>query len=123
MELTEDNNTVTFRECEERSSLITGTSLLGYIDVSYSTLVELFGDPFTGDDVDGYKTDAEWHVEINSPDGDHVGFVSIYNYKDGKNYLGADGLNVSDMRDWHVGGRSAMDKILLEEYIRAVPAV
>jgi hypothetical protein len=121
MELTEDNDTVTFRTAEERSSLITGTSLIGCVNVSYATLVELFGDPFTGDDVDGYKTDAEWHINIESGEDGDIGFVSIYNYKDGKNYLGADGLNVSDITDWHIGGRAEIHKILLEDYIRSVP--
>jgi len=120
MELTEYTDTITFRAAEERSSRVTGTSLLGYVNVSYATLVELFGDPFTGDDVDGYKTDAEWHVEIDKGNKD-TGFVAIYNYKDGKNYLGADGLNVADITDWHVGGRTKLDMILLEDYIRSVP--
>ena len=120
MELTEYTDTITFKAAEERSRRVTGTSLLGYVNVSYATLVELFGDPFTGDDVDGYKTDAEWHVEIDKGNKD-TGFVAIYNYKDGKNYLGADGLNVADITDWHVGGRTKLDMILLEDYIRSVP--
>ena len=105
MELTEDTDTTTFRENEERSSRVTGTSLLGYVNVSYATLVELFGEPFTGDDVDGYKTDAEWHIDIDR----------------GKNYLGADGLNVADITDWHVGGRTKLEMFLLEDYIKSVP--
>ena len=120
MELTEDTDTITFKENEERSNRVSGTSLLGSVNVSYDTLVELFGEPFTGDDVDGYKTDAEWHIDIDRGYED-TGFVAIYNYKDGKNYLGADGLNVADITDWHVGGRTKLEMFLLEDYIKSVP--
>lgn len=76
----------------------TGTCLQGYIDVSYDDLVTKFGAPFAGD---GYKTDAEWIIEFDT------GFIAtIYNYKDGVNYMGNDGLPVTQIRDWHVGGES-----------------
>lgn len=72
------------------------TWLQGYIDISYAELVEAFGPPHhTGDE---YKTDAEW--ELQTPDG----LATLYNYKDGKNYNGEEGLAVEDIRDWHIGG-------------------
>jgi hypothetical protein len=73
-----------------------GTSLQGYVTVSYDDLVEAFGKP---DSVgDGYKTDAEWNLEIDDT------IVTIYNYKNGRNYNGAQGLAVDQITDWHVGG-------------------
>jgi hypothetical protein len=75
-----------------------GTSLVDYIEASYELLVETFGEP--NDVGDGYKIDAEWL--IFTPDG----VATMYNYKDGKNYNGDDGMEVKDITDWHIGGRS-----------------
>ena len=72
-----------------------GTSLLTEMDVSYQKLVALFGKP---DCFDNYKTDAEWIVEFDG----HL--LTIYNYKDGKNYNGTKGLATEDITDWHIGG-------------------
>tara|TARA_B100000676_G_C17644993_1_gene613532 strand:- start:152 stop:526 length:375 start_codon:yes stop_codon:yes gene_type:complete len=100
----------------EGSRLANGTSLTGYIDIGYSALVELFGDPFEGD---GYKVDAEWNVEFVDEYDTTLGFVTIYNYKDGKNYLAANGLNVEDIRDWHIGSKSNSDLYMLEDFLDA----
>ena len=32
--------------------------------------------------------------------------ANIYNWKDGKNYLGPDGLEPENIHEWHVGGHS-----------------
>ena len=74
-----------------------GGSLQGYVDASYATLVEVFGEPHS--DGDGYKVDAEWDLMFEN--GTHA---RIYNYKDGTNYNGSDGNAVEDITDWHVGG-------------------
>jgi len=75
-----------------------GTCLQGCVDVSYQRLVEVFGRPnYPGDP---YKMDAGWL--IYSPDG----VATIYNYKDGKQYLGAEGQNVADITDWHIGAHT-----------------
>ncbi len=86
--------------------------LNGELDISYAKLVELLGEPNAG--TDGYKTDAEWSIEF-----DGVPF-SIYNYKDGKNYLGSDGLDVEDIRDWHIGGSN---KEKAAEFIKLASSV
>jgi hypothetical protein len=72
------------------------TCLQGEVDASYQELCDLFGAPTGGD---GYKVDAEWYVKFD--DGT---IATIYNWKNGKNYEGENGLNVEDIRDWHVGG-------------------
>ena len=82
----------------EKPFFQTRTHLVGEINVSYDELVKTFGLP--NEEGDDYKTDAEW--SIFTPDG----VATIYNYKDGKNYLGKEGLNVKDIRDWHIGGQS-----------------
>jgi hypothetical protein len=73
-----------------------GTSLQGYVSVSYHELLTKFGEP-TGSD--GFKSDAEW--EILFDDGK---VATIYNWKDGKNYNGSRGLRVERITDWHIGG-------------------
>ena len=75
---------------------INGTSLSGYVSEDYNTLCTLFGEPTESD---GYKVDAEWAIEFS--DGK---VATIYNWKDGKNYCGANGLNVEDIKEWHIGG-------------------
>lgn len=44
-----------------------------------------------------HKTDAEWEIEMNGK------VMTIYNYKDGKNYNGRNGLPVSKITEWHIG--------------------
>lgn len=77
---------------------INGTSLEGYVSADYKTICKVFGEPTESD---GYKTDAEWMIQFS--DGQ---VATIYNWKDGKNYCGANGLNVEDIKEWHIGGRS-----------------
>ncbi len=73
--------------------------LQGYIDISYKALVEKFGEPSVFDDD---KSDAEWIVEFED------GVIAfIYNYKNGKNYLGEHGTPVEQIARWHVGGSDA----------------
>lgn len=73
-----------------------GTCLRGHIDISYDELCAVFGTPTLSD---GHKTDAEWIIVL-----DDETVATIYNYKDGRNYLGPDGLDTQDIRDWHIGG-------------------
>lgn len=76
-----------------------GTHLVGYIDISYAELKSTLGP--SSDFFDDYKSDAEWRIEFE--DGT---IATIYNYKDGKNYLGAEGTPKTKIRDWHIGGTS-----------------
>ena len=74
-----------------------GTCLQGYLyKYTYKELVERFGEPMEGD---RSKVDAEWVLKS----GDNK-IVTIYNWKNGRNYLGDRGLDVEDMDFWHIGG-------------------
>lgn len=75
-----------------------GGGLLGYVYAPYCKLVERLGQPQDGD---GCKVDAEWIVEFNGEL-----FATIYNWKDGKNYLDDEGLSVDAIRVWHIGGEN-----------------
>ena len=59
-------------------------------------LVKAFGEPFTAI-MD--KVDAEWTIKFE--DGT---LATIYNWKNGKNYLGEKGLELSDIGIWNIGG-------------------
>lgn len=76
------------------------TSLQGYVTAKYDVLCALFGEPLDGD---GRKTDAEWHF-VFVPSGE---VATLYNWKNGRNYLGKDGLNVEDITEWNIGGHSS----------------
>ena len=96
-----------------------GTCLQGYVNVDYATLVNVFGAPEGA--YDDYKSDCAWDLIIN-------GIVcTIYNYKDGKNYCGARGLNVEDITCWHIGGKSKLaqqyvDKAIAEHFAKTLVA-
>ena len=85
---------------------ISGTSLKGYVYADYSTLVEVFGEP--AGCYDDYKSDCAWDLVINGT------VCTIYNYKDGQNYCGEDGLLVEDITEWHIGGHSRLAEQLVE---------
>jgi len=77
---------------------VNGTSLQGYIDVSYKELVRIFGKPNAKGDC--YKIDAEWGIQTS------FGVATIYNYKNGKNYMGDEGMEVEEITEWHIGGHN-----------------
>lgn len=83
---------------------INGTSLRGYLTVSYAELVNLLGRPNMAGD--RYKIDAQWAITVSGR------ALSIYNYKDGKNYLGSKGLPTKSITDWHIGGDGDIEDCL-----------
>ncbi len=93
---------------------IAGTGFMEYMPegTTYAELVKVFGTPHAV--IDGDKVDVIWKGTINGS------VFSIYNYKDGKNYLGAEGKDVKKITKWHIGGRGNADAGLLIKYFRAV---
>lgn len=78
---------------------MSGTFLQGYATTSYQKMVELFGEP---DCFDDDKSDAEWVIK------DHKGRIfTIYNYKNGKNHCGKNGIPTDKIDRWNIGGHSA----------------
>lgn len=75
-----------------------GTHLQGYINANYDYLVLQFGEP-DENNFDDYKIDAHWAIRFS--DGE---VATIYNWKNGVNYLGEDGEDVKDIVEWHIGG-------------------
>jgi hypothetical protein len=79
-----------------------GTSKAGAIECSYADMVAIFGKP--NHQGDAYKVDVEWVLTFTLFE-QYKKVATIYNYKDGKNYLGEKGLDAADLTDWHIGGR------------------
>lgn len=77
---------------------IDGTCGQGSMTIPYIRLVNLFGEPMPGDE---YKVDAEWNIETD--DGT---VITIYNWKNGPNYCGSDGIPVPMITEWNIGGHS-----------------
>lgn len=77
------------------------TSLVGYLDATYADLVARLGEPRRYDEA-GFKIDAEWLLKDASG---RLGALTVYNYKNGRNYNGAHAAPVEQITDWNVGGR------------------
>ena len=97
----------------EKTTNVGGTFLQGYIKATYDQLLKTFGEPHDPNG-DNYKTDVEWAFEF--ADGT---VATLYNWKNGKNYLGAEGLELNDIYEWHVGGFSEKAVAKLLEKLRA----
>ena len=85
-------------EFETNMKKRSGTSFRGYLYAEYSELVEKFGEPHSLEN--NHKIDAEWIVDTPH------GVATIYNYKNGKAYLGKQGLDIQKIVAWHVGGHN-----------------
>ena len=82
----------------EKTESIDGTFGQGTIEVSFKEIFDKRGPCHW--DGEGYKIDAEWAIKS----GDTI--ATLYNWKNGKNYLGDQGLEVQDITEWNIGGNS-----------------
>lgn len=96
-------NNISFTNLIKPSKKIVGSGFAGSINCTYDHLVNTFGEPMIP--TDGYKTSAEWHIEVRRNDK-LLGVVSIYDYKQHNNYT-KDGTETEDITEWHVGGRDS----------------
>ena len=85
------------------------THYVGQINETYDELVKTFGEPIKRD---GYKVDVEWMIEN---EGGVV--ATIYNWKNGKNYLGVDGEDVENITEWNVGGHTEKSFKLIKDIL------
>lgn len=96
---------------EEARTGVASGSLIGNFNISYNQLKKAFGKPLNLF-FDKYKSDAEWIIYTPK------GYITIYNYKDGKNYCGRkEGLPVSKITDWNFGGKNLEAFYLVESYL------
>ena len=87
------------------TELIGGTSLHGYIHANFDELVNLFGEPHYFEPHNGDKVQCEWDFEAED--------VTVFTIYDWKEY----GTHPSDVREWHIGGRSAAVLLLVKSLI------
>ena len=95
----QDRDAVTMKPLDDWTK-INGTHKQGGFIMPYSVLVDALGEPhqrFTPET--GDKVDVEWAFEFGNGD-----VVTVYNWKNGKVYLGDDGYEPHQMTEWHVGG-------------------
>jgi len=88
--------------------LIHLSSKKGEISATFDKLTSVFGEPTQQSYEFGEKSDCEWVIEW---DDGMVG--TIYNWKNGKSYMGEDGLEIQDITDWCIGGHqdTVVDRI------------
>jgi len=96
---------------------ISGTHLQGNVGATYQELVEVFGEPTYFKESDFFtdfdnKIDAQWAIKFE--DGT---VATIYNYKNGLNYLGAEGKRLSQIMMWNVGGYSERAVTLVNDEV------
>tara|TARA_B100000131_G_scaffold321231_1_gene371352 strand:+ start:701 stop:1081 length:381 start_codon:yes stop_codon:yes gene_type:complete len=91
--------------------MVTGTCYMGELYCSYAKIVDAIGEP--SDMFDNYKSDAEWCLEF-----DNGMVATIYNWKNGKNYCGEDGLELEDIDEWHIGGNDPIVVDLVNDFIK-----
>ena len=84
-------------------SFLPNTVGVGYIDAPFSYLRAMLGEPIYKKSYEGhdYKSDVVWQIIIKSGP---IEIVRVYNYKDGKNYLGEKGKDVRQITRWCIGG-------------------
>lgn len=89
-----------------------GTSFQGYLDVPFSRIVEVFGDP--DPECDSYKVAFQWRITF--ADGT---VATIYDYKSSSLYdeenPTPDQMRELNFSDWHIGGKSDRAVALVRE--------
>ena len=83
---------------------------VNYLEAPYELLVKAFGDDGTVTPRDDCKCMATW--DVKTPHGD----VEVYDYKVGKCYDRADGLERHEITEWHVQG----DAEAIEDMLKMV---
>jgi len=93
---------------------VIGSHGQGTIDATFAELKHCFGNPRGSHDDN--KCDAEWNIKFGS--GNLVEIATIYNWKNGLNYCGAErGLRLCQMTSFSVGGFSKNALRLVESVV------
>ena len=86
-------------------STLPSTNGVGSFDAPFSYVRAILGEPIYKNGYDGhdYKSDVVWQIFLN---GNPWEIVRVYNYKDGKNYLGDEGKEVEQITYWKIGSNN-----------------
>jgi hypothetical protein len=94
---------------EVSRDIVEGTCGQGEVISSLQELTDLFGPPHAGD---GYKVDAEWDILFE----DGV-IATVYNWKNGPNYLGEGEADLKYVDCWNVGGNDECVETRIEKIL------
>ena len=85
-------------------SFLPSTHGVGSFDAPFSYVRAILGEPiYKRGKMQGYKSDVVWQIIIKS---NPIEIIRVYNYKDGKNYLGDEGKEVEQITYWKVGSNN-----------------
>jgi len=90
-----------------------GTSLQGSIHASYEDLVQTFGQPIANHPEP--RIEAEWIVLFENGT-----VATIYNWKNGKKWLGPSGTEIAAINKWNIGGTT---KAAFTNVVMSIPSV
>ena len=79
------------------------SSLQGYVEADYNTLVEVFGEPHYSDPSADEKVNTEWELRFEVEDFGETEtvYATIYDWKD---YDGGMRSRSGEQYRWHIGG-------------------
>ena len=85
-------------------SILPSTFGVGSFDAPFSYVRAILGEPIykNGDGIDD-KSDVIWQIIVKS---NPIEIITVYNYKDGKNYLGDEGKEVEQITYWKIGSNN-----------------
>ena len=86
-------------------SFLPSTVGVGSFDAPFSYVRAILGEPIykKGYENHVYKSDVVWQIFMQV---DPIEIVTVYNYKDGKNYLGEKGLKPEQITHWCIGSNN-----------------
>jgi hypothetical protein len=91
------------------------THLVGKINTVFDVLLKVFGKPTR---VPEAEQTVEWTINIEDPEDEYNTIVAtIYDWKIGKGYFGEDGLDLEEITEWNVGGKTHRAVELIEKII------
>ena len=88
-----------------KRSFLPDTVGVGYFNAPFSYVRAILGEPIykTGYEGHDYKSDVVWQIIIKS---NPIEIIRVYNYKNGKNYLGDEGKEVEQITYWKIGSNN-----------------
>ncbi|MCK9428671.1 MAG: hypothetical protein M0R17_01500 [Candidatus Omnitrophica bacterium] len=108
-------NKIKFRVLFRDEDNSEGTHLIGKINTTYDVLLKVFGKPTS---VPEDEQTAIWIINIEDPEDEYNTIVAtVYDWKIGKGYFGEDGLDLEDITEWNVGGKTHRAVELIEKII------
>lgn len=105
----------------DESNYTSGSSLQGYINESYYTLIDVFGEPTHSTPSGDGKVNTEWVLrfkviekDATDPDDWEIIHATIYDWKE----EGPETARQATQYRWHVGGKNYMAEDVVTQAIK-----